>query len=141
MDASKSCTFLALKYLLIVILVIDIINLIVAIPAAFSGEQSEDEKSASNRTKLMLTYGSNIILAIIALISVSRELFCLSLAAALLMLIETVFSILIISSSSSILTVVFNATVTAILLVYACLIRSVNRSRVEPAAAARAETK
>lgn len=135
MDGSKSCTFLALKYLLIVILIVEIINLIIAIPAALSEEVSEGDSKRSKRTIFLWTRGSNIVVSIIALVAVARELFCLSLAVAFLMLIETVLPLLIESSGTAILTAAFNASITMIVVVFALLLRSVNRERARVATA------
>ena len=135
MESSKSCTFLAFKYILIAILIVGIINLIVSIPATFAEDKDETLIDASRRTKALLTYGSNLIFSIVGLVGVARELFLLSLIVAIFMLVETILSLLIASSPSSILAVCFNAVTTIIAFAYSYLIRSISRSqaaRVQP---------
>lgn len=135
MDGSKSCTFLALKYLLIVVLIVELINLVIAIPTALNEEVSEGDGRNSKRTIFLLTRGSNIVVSIIALVAVARELFCLSLAVAILMLIETVLPLLIERSGAAILAAAFNASITMIVVVFALLLRSVNKERARVASA------
>lgn len=141
MDGSKSCTFVTLKYLLIVILSVDLINLIVAIPnqmstldeleAKVNNEDNEKRKNElqdeinSRRLFIIATLGSNIIFVVLGLVGVSKENFCLSLSTAILMTLETIVnSFSGLKTASSIMSLVFNVIITIFAYAFAFMCKS-----------------
>lgn len=143
MDGSKSCIFISLKYILIITLVINLINLIVGIPTGLttieeSEKTSDPSKSSSRKVWLIVTLASNLVVVVLGLVGIAKENFCLSITMAILMTFESIGSFFAESSPANTLTIIFNIIITVLTYVFAFLARSrnvVTHSQVEPATA------
>lgn len=140
MDGSKSCTFLFLKYALIITLVVNLINLIVAIPTGLSAIEEEEigdqkDKSSARKVILIAYRASNILIVVLGLVGIAKENFCLSLTVAILMSVEAVAAFFTEKTATDILAIVFNIMIAALTYAFAFLARSrnvVTHSQVEP---------
>lgn len=114
MDSSKSCWFVTVKYVLISILLVDFVNLMVALSSGIS----ETDKSKQQETKEPVTTKkiletvrlvTTLISVIFGLVGVSRESFCLSITTGIIMVFETVASFFGNFDASTIVSMVINA--------------------------------
>lgn len=148
MDSSKSCGFVTVKYALIAILLINFVNLMVALSSGMSetDKNKNNDKEQLTTKKILETVRlvTTLISVIFGLVGVSRESFCLSLTTGIFMTLETVASFFGDFDAPNILSMVFNALIAVTTFGFAFMCKAgmnvFNTAQIEPIMVARNRT-
>lgn len=149
MDSSKSCWFVTVKYVLISILLVNFVNLMVALSSGISetdkNKQTEIKESVTTK-KILETVRlvTTLISVIFGLVGVSRESFCLSITTGIMMILETVATFFGDFDASTIVSMVFNTLIALTTFAFAYMCKAgmnvFNTAQIEPIMVARNRT-